>query len=149
MFYLLAKKDLLSLNNCLSANFNLDRHVNYHDQQMRLNKSDVRRQIQLPLCHFSNKVDHTHPCLMACVMMDLPSFPTKSIICCLSPPQAPNGQIHQVWYDDPQSICPKAAYVKAAGLRGIGMWNGNILDYSDEPVARQQTAAMWNALLGC
>lgn len=87
---------------------------------------------------------------MACVMMDLPSFPTKSIICCLPPtPQGPNGQIHQVWYDDPQSICPKAAYVKAVGLRGIGMWNGNILDYSDEPVARQQTAAMWNALLGC
>lgn len=63
--------------------------------------------------------------------------------------KAPNGQIHQVWYDDPQSICPKAAYVKKAGLRGIGMWNGNILNYSDEPVARQQTAAMWNALLGC
>ncbi|CAN9500371.1 unnamed protein product [Ophioblennius macclurei] len=60
-----------------------------------------------------------------------------------------SGQIHQVWYDDPQSICPKADAVKAKGLRGIGMWNGNILDYSDEPVARQQTAMMWNALLGC
>ncbi|XP_060889628.1 di-N-acetylchitobiase [Labrus mixtus] len=59
------------------------------------------------------------------------------------------GQIHQVWYDDPQSICPKADSVKSKGLRGIGMWNGNILDYSDEPVARQQTAGMWNALLGC
>ncbi|KAM8744585.1 di-N-acetylchitobiase [Acanthopagrus schlegelii] len=59
------------------------------------------------------------------------------------------GQIHQVWYDDPQSICPKADYVTSKGLRGIGMWNGNILDYSDEPVARQQTAMMWNALLGC
>uniref|UniRef100_A0A3Q3WAZ3 Di-N-acetylchitobiase n=1 Tax=Mola mola TaxID=94237 RepID=A0A3Q3WAZ3_MOLML len=63
--------------------------------------------------------------------------------------EAANGQIHQVWYDDPQSICPKAKYVKAAGLRGIGMWNGNCLDYSDEPVARQQAAMMWNALLGC
>ncbi|XP_068175855.1 di-N-acetylchitobiase [Antennarius striatus] len=60
-----------------------------------------------------------------------------------------NGQIHQVWYDDPQSICPKANYVKSKGLRGIGMWNGNILDYSGEPVAKQQTAAMWNVLLGC
>ncbi|XP_070765046.1 di-N-acetylchitobiase [Enoplosus armatus] len=59
------------------------------------------------------------------------------------------GQIHQVWYDDPQSICPKADSVKSKGLRGIGMWNGNILDYSDEPVARQQTVMMWNALLGC
>lgn len=60
-----------------------------------------------------------------------------------------SGQFHQVWYDDPQSICTKAEAVKAKGLRGIGMWNGNILDYSDEPVARQQTAMMWNALLGC
>ncbi|XP_026201068.1 di-N-acetylchitobiase [Anabas testudineus] len=59
------------------------------------------------------------------------------------------GQIHQVWYDDPQSICPKANSVKSKGLGGIGMWNGNILDYSDEPVAKQQTAMMWNALLGC
>ncbi|KAA8589550.1 hypothetical protein FQN60_012915 [Etheostoma spectabile] len=59
------------------------------------------------------------------------------------------GQIHQVWYDDPQSICPKAELVKSKGLRGIGMWNGNILDYSDEMVARRQSAMMWNALLGC
>uniref|UniRef100_A0A3P8S424 Di-N-acetylchitobiase n=1 Tax=Amphiprion percula TaxID=161767 RepID=A0A3P8S424_AMPPE len=59
------------------------------------------------------------------------------------------GQIHQVWYDDPQSICPKADSVKSKGLRGIGMWNGNILDYGDDPVARQQTEMMWNALLGC
>ncbi|XP_041862337.1 di-N-acetylchitobiase [Melanotaenia boesemani] len=59
------------------------------------------------------------------------------------------GQVHQVWYDDPQSICPKADFVKAIGLRGIGMWNGNILDYSDDPVAKQQTSRMWNALLGC
>lgn len=59
------------------------------------------------------------------------------------------GKIHQVWYDDPESICPKADLVKSKGLRGIGMWNGNILDYSDDPVAKQQTAMMWNALLGC
>ncbi|XP_053712764.1 di-N-acetylchitobiase [Synchiropus splendidus] len=61
----------------------------------------------------------------------------------------PTGQIHQVWYDDPESLCLKANLVKLKGLRGIGMWNGNILDYSDDPVARQQTAMMWKALLGC
>ncbi|XP_062252049.1 di-N-acetylchitobiase [Platichthys flesus] len=60
-----------------------------------------------------------------------------------------NGHIHQVWYDDPQSICAKADYVTSKGLRGVGMWNSNILDYSSEAVARQQTAMMWNALLGC
>lgn len=59
------------------------------------------------------------------------------------------GQIHQVWYDDPQSLCVKANFVQVRGLRGVGMWNGNILDYSEEPVARRQTSMMWNALLGC
>ncbi|KAF7665909.1 hypothetical protein LDENG_00127030 [Lucifuga dentata] len=59
------------------------------------------------------------------------------------------GQIHQVWYDDPESICAKTDLVKSKGLRGSGMWNGNILDYSDDPVAQQQTEMMWNALLGC
>ncbi|XP_069837632.1 di-N-acetylchitobiase-like isoform X2 [Dendropsophus ebraccatus] len=57
------------------------------------------------------------------------------------------GNIHQVWYDDPQSISLKVAYVKKLGLRGIGMWNGDLLDYSNDPIARQQTAAMWKALL--
>ncbi|KAJ8277802.1 hypothetical protein GJAV_G00080240 [Gymnothorax javanicus] len=56
------------------------------------------------------------------------------------------GQVHQVWYDDPVSISLKAAYVNARGLRGIGMWNGNLLDYSKNPVAQQQTKEMWNAL---
>ncbi|XP_061738995.1 di-N-acetylchitobiase-like [Nerophis ophidion] len=61
----------------------------------------------------------------------------------------PKGQIHQVWYDDPESICLKTHAVQSKGLRGVGMWNANILDYSDDPVARQQSAAMWNALFGC
>ncbi|NXM34789.1 DIAC acetylchitobiase, partial [Oxyruncus cristatus] len=56
------------------------------------------------------------------------------------------GHFHQVWYDDPCSISLKSAYVKNRGLRGIGMWNGNSLDYSREAVAEQQTEAMWQAL---
>ncbi|KFV95831.1 Di-N-acetylchitobiase, partial [Eurypyga helias] len=56
------------------------------------------------------------------------------------------GHFHQVWYDDPRSISLKAAYVKNRGLRGIGMWNGNSLDYSREAAAQQQTEAMWQAL---
>ncbi|XP_075471775.1 di-N-acetylchitobiase [Ascaphus truei] len=56
------------------------------------------------------------------------------------------GKLHQVWYDDPQSISLKAAYVKERGLRGIGMWNGDLLDYSTDPVAQQQTEDMWRAL---
>lgn len=72
-----------------------------------------------------------------------------SNLCSCFFPQDQDGQIHQVWYDDPQSICPKADLVMSKGMRGIGMWNANILDYSDDPVARQQTTMMWNALLGC
>ncbi|XP_054836059.1 di-N-acetylchitobiase [Eublepharis macularius] len=58
----------------------------------------------------------------------------------------PHGTIHQVWYDNPRSISLKAAYVKEHGLRGIGMWNGDCLNYSGGSVARQQTKAMWEAL---
>ncbi|XP_001367069.2 di-N-acetylchitobiase [Monodelphis domestica] len=56
------------------------------------------------------------------------------------------GQFHQVWYDNPKSISLKAAFVRDRGLRGIGMWNGNCLDYSGDAVAKQQTEDMWRAL---
>lgn len=52
-----------------------------------------------------------------------------------------------MWYDDPESIALKAAYVSQHGLKGIGMWNGNLLDYSSDPIAQQQTVDMWNALI--
>lgn len=61
--------------------------------------------------------------------------------------QDDKGNIHQVWYDDPESISLKAAYVGQQGLRGIGMWNANLLDYTDDPVAQKQSAEMWNALI--
>ncbi|XP_053100509.1 di-N-acetylchitobiase-like isoform X2 [Hemicordylus capensis] len=53
---------------------------------------------------------------------------------------------HQVWFDNPRSISLKAAYVKEHGLRGIGMWNGNCLDYSGDSLAQEQTKAMWEVL---
>ncbi|XP_027729755.1 di-N-acetylchitobiase [Vombatus ursinus] len=57
-----------------------------------------------------------------------------------------DGHFHQVWYDNPKSISLKAAFVRDHGLRGIGMWNGNCLDYSGDEVAKQQTKDMWRAL---
>ncbi|XP_006898421.1 PREDICTED: di-N-acetylchitobiase [Elephantulus edwardii] len=57
-----------------------------------------------------------------------------------------SGHFHQVWYDNPQSISLKAAYVQKRGLRGIGMWNANSLDYSGDAEARQQTEEMWKVL---
>lgn len=56
------------------------------------------------------------------------------------------GRIHQVWYDNPQSISLKAAYIQRRGLRGIGMWHANCLDYSGDAVAKQQAEEMWKAL---
>ncbi|KAK1339864.1 hypothetical protein QTO34_018422 [Cnephaeus nilssonii] len=56
------------------------------------------------------------------------------------------GQFHQVWYDNPKSISLKTAYIQTWGLRGIGMWNANCLDYSGDAVAKQQTEEMWEAL---
>ncbi|KAJ8793491.1 hypothetical protein J1605_019325 [Eschrichtius robustus] len=56
------------------------------------------------------------------------------------------GHFHQVWYDDPQSISLKAAYVQNRGLLGIGMWHANCLDYSGDAIAKQQTEEVWKAL---
>lgn len=56
------------------------------------------------------------------------------------------GQQHQVRYDDVESLTNKFLFAKQLGLRGAGMWNADCLDYSDNPLAKQQTQAMWNAL---
>ncbi|XP_010345296.1 di-N-acetylchitobiase isoform X1 [Saimiri boliviensis] len=58
----------------------------------------------------------------------------------------PAGHFHQVWYDNPQSISLKATYIQNYGLRGIGMWNANCLDYSGDAVAKQQAEEMWEVL---
>ncbi|XP_040843298.1 di-N-acetylchitobiase isoform X2 [Ochotona curzoniae] len=65
---------------------------------------------------------------------------------CLNLSKDHAGHFHQVWYDNPQSISLKAEYVTHYGLRGIGMWNANCLDYSGDAVAKQQTEEMWKAL---
>ncbi|XP_004679223.1 PREDICTED: di-N-acetylchitobiase [Condylura cristata] len=56
------------------------------------------------------------------------------------------GHFHQVWYDNPESIFLKKAYILNHGLRGIGMWNANCLDYSGDAEAREQTEKMWKVL---
>ncbi|XP_067846971.1 di-N-acetylchitobiase-like [Heptranchias perlo] len=62
------------------------------------------------------------------------------------PAVAVNNTFHEVWYDDPQSISIKSAIMKKLRLRGIGMWNGNMLNYSDDHFIVKQTEDMWNAL---
>ena len=54
----------------------------------------------------------------------------------------------QVWYDDPRSLTPKFRLAAELGLRGVGLWNLDLLDYlaTAAPAARRQTLDMWDAL---
>ncbi|XP_035882241.1 di-N-acetylchitobiase isoform X2 [Phyllostomus discolor] len=65
---------------------------------------------------------------------------------CLTLSEDSAGRFHQVWYDNPKSISLKATYTQTRGLRGIGMWNANCLDYSEDAIAKQQTEEMWKVL---
>jgi len=40
---------------------------------------------------------------------------------------ADDGKIHQVWYDDPQSLLVKVRWAKKLGMRGVGMWTGDFV----------------------
>ncbi|PRP89148.1 di-N-acetylchitobiase-like [Planoprotostelium fungivorum] len=40
---------------------------------------------------------------------------------------ADDGKIHQVWYDDPQSLLIKVKWAKRLGMRGVGMWTGDFV----------------------
>ena len=54
--------------------------------------------------------------------------------------------MHQVRYDDPHSLSLKYAAAETLGLRGVGVWNIDSLDFSDAPYAVQQTKEMFDAL---
>ena len=57
-----------------------------------------------------------------------------------------SGILHQIWYDDPQSLAMKYEKALDLKLRGVGMWNAECVDYlsteHDEIVAVKQ---MWDA----
>jgi hypothetical protein len=57
-------------------------------------------------------------------------------------------RLWQVWYDDPRSLAAKYSLAAELGLRGVGVWNLDLLDYADAtgPAAQQQTRDMWAAL---
>ncbi|CAI5711035.1 unnamed protein product [Hyaloperonospora brassicae] len=52
------------------------------------------------------------------------------------------GQPLQIWFDNPRSLRDKYALVRELGLRGVGMWNADTLDYS----AANDSAIMWSSL---
>ncbi|KAL6068472.1 Geranylgeranyl transferase type-2 subunit beta [Balamuthia mandrillaris] len=53
---------------------------------------------------------------------------------------ATQGQMHQIWYDDPASLTLKVKLAKAKFLRGVGIWNADLIDYTN----RTQIEVMWN-----
>mmetsp|Transcript_9629 Transcript_9629/g.28999 ORF Transcript_9629/g.28999 Transcript_9629/m.28999 type:complete len:399 (+) Transcript_9629:234-1430(+) len=58
-----------------------------------------------------------------------------------------NTRWSQMWYDNPASLTLKAKVAAQKGLRGIGMWHLDCLDYKSEDAdVRTQTLDMWASL---
>ncbi|XP_001627848.2 di-N-acetylchitobiase [Nematostella vectensis] len=56
------------------------------------------------------------------------------------------GNPHQVWYDDPSSLTFKYRIANMLDLKGVAIWNADLLDYSGLMRANVQTQDMWNKL---
>lgn len=56
------------------------------------------------------------------------------------------GGVHQVWFDNPFSLGKKYAISTDKNLRGVAIWNSDLLDYGDLPRGKQETQLMWDAL---
>ena len=56
------------------------------------------------------------------------------------------GGVHQVWYDNPDSLAKKYVISSDKKLRGIAIWNSDLLDYGDLTRSKQQTKLMWDAV---
>lgn len=50
---------------------------------------------------------------------------------------------YQIWYDDPESLALKYNISTYHGLRGVGMWNADAVDFAIDP---QGAKGMWDAL---
>lgn len=50
---------------------------------------------------------------------------------------------HQIWYDDPESLVLKYNISHYFGLRGVGMWNADAVDFQTDPEGAKK---MWDAL---
>jgi len=54
-----------------------------------------------------------------------------------------SGTRHQVWFDDPTSLTVKYRWARAAGFRGVAMWEAQSANASTQP---RQTGGMWGAV---
>lgn len=61
--------------------------------------------------------------------------------------KAEDGIVHQVWYDDTQSLTTKYEYAKKKGIYGLAFWNVDSLDYTvTNGHLPTNTTDMWNAI---
>ncbi|XP_059164007.1 uncharacterized protein LOC131946963 [Physella acuta] len=58
------------------------------------------------------------------------------------------NKIYQIQFDDPKSLSLKYKLAASEGIRGVGMWTIDCLDYSNSPDAREMRAAMFGCLPG-
>ncbi|KAL4858571.1 Di-N-acetylchitobiase [Chlorella vulgaris] len=66
---------------------------------------------------------------------------------CRRASDAADSYSHQIWFDDPASIRLKCQLATELGLRGVGVWNLDCLDYQCvDPACSHATTAMWAAL---
>ncbi|XP_054153481.1 di-N-acetylchitobiase-like [Oppia nitens] len=54
------------------------------------------------------------------------------------------GQTRQIWYDDSYTLSLKIGFATYKKLRGVGMWNANMLDYSGTAESKAMIADMWH-----
>lgn len=55
-----------------------------------------------------------------------------------------SGVMNQLWIDGPNEIATRVEMAKELGLRGVGAWHGDCLNYTSGLTGA--TAAMWRAL---
>ena len=59
-----------------------------------------------------------------------------------------DGKMHQMWYDDVESLTKKYHHaIKDLGLRGLGFWNIDCLNYTNTAEAKKETKEMWDAVI--
>jgi len=63
---------------------------------------------------------------------------------------AADGRLHQLWYDDPESLSAKYRFARELKLRGVGPFTFDYLDATGEktrnPSGHRETRAMWDAI---
>ncbi len=59
--------------------------------------------------------------------------------------ESPSGAVHQVWFDNTQSLAVKYRYARDHHLRGVGFWNTDAI-YSTGSMQPNEGVDMWNAI---